>query len=382
MCAGEEATGISTFLKKKLKLLKNTTIMKKTFVIASAIIAALTLTLASCTKETVIEAPAEEAIGFTSFTAIPTKAAVVRGEKLEAMYSKFIVKSFIDSTTTFMNSLAYTYNVQKANAWYYDALKDVKYWPNTGSINFYGYTESGFSTPTITPADQHLAITTEYSHLGVGDDILVAQCIRASKSDRDGLNSDAKPVSGSVPMKFKHALAQINFKLQNSNANTEVTVSEIQIQNVKHSAEVDFDGTTYTNTNPGVTYFIAAGSVFGTNGYKLTDSPVRIQENAGLCSNLMVPQVTSAWTKTSAADGARLAIKCKVVDATSQVVYQDGYVYIPLSINWACGKNYTYTIVFGQGAGYNADGEEILQVITFNPEVEDWTEATTAATTL
>jgi|GEM_PF-1039365 hypothetical protein len=345
--------------------------MKKTLTFATILAAALTLTLASCTQSEVIETPIEEAIGFTTFTKVPTKANVLNGTSLESLYTQFTVKSF-QGTTTFMDNIIYSYNSAKAGAWYYNSTSDVKYWPNAGAaLDFYGYTISDFSVPTVTPADQHLTISAQNTPAGVGDDVLYAECLQASKADRDGQNSTALQATGSVPMVFKHALSQVNFKLQNTNANTVVKVSEIDIQNVNHSADVKFDGT-YSEI-AGTRDFVAAASIF-TNAepYTVTSDAVRVQANANLCSDLMVPQATAKWDIANKVAGARFAIKCTVSDAISGVIYQNGYVYIPVEINWQSGKNYTYTIIFGEGAGYDEDGNEVLQVITFDPSVEDW----------
>lgn len=333
--------------------------MKKIVILAA--IAALTLTV-SCTKNTVVATPQEDAISISAFTPAATKGQTSSSTALETFYHQFNVYAFV-GTTTFMGNIPYVYTT----SWAYQNDTDKKYWPQTDVINFYGYVPvSAYATPSITSAAQTLSVVVPTASASQ-QDVMYAKCLNATKSNRDGDNTTATPASGSVPMVFHHALSQVNFAAKNTNSLIDVTVSGVAIQNVKNTVSVDFSGnatTTGTATNYAATLDNAS--------YALTATAVTMTTNDHL---ILAPQsvATTAWDKTAAdITGSRFAITCKIVDHATNVVIYDGVAYLPASFNWQSGKNYTYTFIFGDGAGKTPDGEDILDYITFIPSVQPW----------
>jgi hypothetical protein len=357
---------------KIMKTIKKQTIMKK--ILTFAAIAAV-LVLSSCSQDSLIETPSEEAIGFSAFSPVPTKGTVLTGTSLESHWTSFYVDAF-QGSTAFMTDLQYTYGT----TWDYANSSYKKYWPSdteTG-IDFYAYApakDDNFAV-NVTSAAQSLLITVPQT-VTAQEDILYAECVGATKDDRNG-SADGTPTSGSVPMVFKHALSQINFMVKNSATDViDVTVTGIAVQNVKNQTSCTFAGVSSVPESATSADYSAGLSVVS---FSLTDTAVNVMADNGHL--ILAPQTTAAWTPASENNGARFAITCKVKDHNSDVVYYDGTVYIPVSVNWEAAKNYTYTFVFGEGAGYDEGGKEVLNMITFTPSVTDWTNVSEPSTNM
>ncbi|MCI2082475.1 MAG: fimbrillin family protein [Bacteroidales bacterium] len=345
--------------------------MKKVIILAA--IAALTLT--ACSQNSVIETPAEDAIGFSAFSPVPTKGTVLTGTTLNPYYKEFTIYAY-QGTTTFMDDISYVYG----SAWDYAHSTDKKYWPSdeTKKINFYAYTSSSDNelSASVSSSAQTLDITVPTDNASQ-EDILVAECLNATKSDRDGDNSASLPTTGGVPMVFKHALSQVNFSARNDSTSIiKVTLRGITVQNVLNEVTSTFAAVS-SSPNSNVSNYSA-----GLNGSAivLTNSASSVMANDGHL--ILAPQTTAAWNLTSSNTGARFAIDCKVEDTVSGVVYYDGTVYVPVSVAWVPGYNYTYTFVFGKGAGYDDNGDPVLNVISFVPTVTAWTDATGETVTM
>ena len=347
--------------------------MKKILTIAA--VAALALTLASCTKETVIEAPAEEAISMSAFTPVATKSSVLTGTVLSGYATDFIVNAY-QGTTQFMTNVDIRFDSAKS-AWNYKQSSDTKYWPNDESaakkINFYAYAPVSDASMSVGSDNKSMTVTAPVDNASQND-ILYAQTLNCSKSDRQGDGTGDN--SGKVKLTFKHALSQVNFAFKCENSNLTVTIKGVSIMNVANQATESFDGTTTKGAGSALTTYAAA---LDADSFVLNGTAKKVTSNNPM---LLAPQAekTTEWNKTASdATGSRFAIDCEVKDATSGVVYYSGIAYVPASFDWKAGKSYTYTINFSTGAGQTPSGEDILQIIEFNPEVTEWTsvEATT-----
>lgn len=339
--------------------------MKKVL-FAAAVVAALSLT--ACNENMVIEAPVEDAISVSAFSPVPTKGTVLTGTSLNPYYTEFSVDAFYFSAgETFMNATLYDYTTK----WYYKNDTDVKYWPKTGYINFYGLvpTSDAEFTKSVTKDAQTLTVTVPAENANQKD-ILVAQCLNAKKDDRNGDNATSTPNSGDVPMVFRHSLSQVNFAAKNTNANLTVAITGVKIVNANNKATVSFDGTTAELAGTATTY----AAKLGAASYTLDATSESLMAADGHL--ILAPQSTDKWNlKTGAEDndGARFVITASIVDATNVTIYS-GDIYMPVDLNWEAGKNYIYTFVFGTGAGYDEDGNKVLDIITFDPSVADWTD--------
>jgi hypothetical protein len=81
-------------------------------------------------------------------------------------------------------------------------------------------------------------------------------------------------------------------------------------------------------------------------------------------------------------------VKCKIEnyvdDNTTSVQLwptsgtDPAYVYIPVAFDWSGGHKYTYTFIFGStgstsnGGGYDEDGNQVLNSITYKVSVDDF----------
>jgi hypothetical protein len=341
--------------------------MKKILTIAA--IAALTLSLASCNQNEVIETPVEDAISMSAFTPVATKSAVLSGTSLNPFSTDFIVNSY-QGTTKFMNNV----DIKYTTSWDYASASDKKYWPNdeTKPLDFYAYAPVSHSSMAVASDGKSMTVTVPEANADQKD-ILYAQTLGCTKSDRNG-TTYTEGSTEKVPLVFKHALSQVNFAFKCTNSNIKVTVTKVAIENVANQVSETFAGVATTGASSVLTDYAAA---LNQASYVLTADAVNVTSANPM---ILAPQVaaTTAWNKTSGdATGSRFAITCKIEDANpaagqSAVVYYDATAYIPASFAWEAGKNYTYTFNFSTGAGQTPEGEDILDIITFDPSVTGW----------
>jgi len=347
---------------KKTNKIKITTIMKK--ILAIAAIAALTLTLASCNQNEIIETPVEDAISMSAFTPVATKSAVLSGTSLNPFSTDFIVNAY-QGNTKFMNNV----DIRYTTSWDYASASDKKYWPNDESkpIDFYAYAPASHNSMAVAADGKSMTVTVPEANADQKD-ILYAETLGCTKSDRNG-TTYTEGSTEKVPLVFKHALSQINFAFKCTNSNIKVTVTKVAIENVANQVSETFAGVATTGASSVLTDYAAA---LNETSYVLGETAVNVTSANPM---ILAPQVaaTTAWNKQAAdATGSRFAITCKIEDVTSHVVYYDAIAYIPASFAWEAGKNYTYTFNFSTGAGQTPSGENILQVITFDPTVTGW----------
>jgi len=355
---------------KKTNKIKITTIMKK--ILAIAAIAALTLTLASCNQNEIIETPVEDAISMSAFTPVATKSAVLSGTSLNPFSTDFIVNAY-QGNTKFMNNV----DIRYTTSWDYASASDKKYWPNDESkpIDFYAYAPASNNSMAVAADGKSMTVTVPEANADQKD-ILYAETLGCTKSDRNG-TTYTEGSTEKVPLVFKHALSQINFAFKCTNSNIKVTVTKVAIENVANQVSETFAGVATTGASSVLTDYAAA---LNETSYVLGETAVNVTSANPM---ILAPQVaaTTAWNKQAAdATGSRFAITCKIEDVTSHVVYYDAIAYIPASFAWEAGKNYTYTFNFSTGAGQTPSGENILQVITFDPSVEAWSNVSSDVT--
>lgn len=102
---------------------------------------------------------------------------------------------------------------------------------------------------------------------------------------------------------------------------------------------------------------------------------------------MILPQTTTKWTTTKDAPvtivtantnkECYLKIQLKLKENNSYIVGsadEFAIVYMPFGYTWQMGKKYIYNLKFGNGAGYDENGNPVLQFIEFNPDVEAWIE--------
>ena len=272
-----------------------------------------------------------------------------------------------------------------AGNWSYHTASDQAYWPaTTAGLNFQAITPASDTSFSITntpdeasPWLSHMAAYVTVPAQASQKDIMFAKTNSAYTSATNGKVVD---------LTFYHGLAQVVFQGKTASTKIAATVSEISIVNVHETGTIGFinadaslgsslDGDADASYSIGL---VASPSVTTTTATNLTATDGAL---------FMLPQTVTAWTTTSGsavtttaantAHNAYLKIKCTVTSAGVTLIDND-YVYLPFSISWQQGKKYTYTIIFGAGAGgYNDDGTplETMLPISYTAAVSagsDW----------
>ncbi len=202
----------------------------------------------------------------------------------------------------------------------------------------------------------------------------------------------------SVSLNFRHALSQIVFHAENTNSDMQVRIKGVRIACV-------YGANTYTlpvNTDGNLT---DVGSTEGVAGYQgtwgedfsdlaffkagITTSddtyinvpgdgvPVNLTNTDG--AMFMLPQQVPAWNQNEGDHyntemGAYFLIDCKIINgevelwpATDGVDYAE--VAVPVEVAWEEGYKYTYTFIFGEGAGYYPPTGDGISDYPTDPEV-------------
>lgn len=200
--------------------------------------------------------------------------------------------------------------------------------------------------------------------------------------------------SNPVNLVFKHALAQVAFKATTTDPKYTAEIGSIEVHNLKNKGTFTFPK---TDTQAG--FGIGAGSwnleedtyanypvgLQGTNSVSITSAGQVITANDGVLMPL--PQAFTAWkTSKSKAVAIKQADESKhgYLKIQLKLKENDTYlvgsatdfvtVYMPFGYTWEMGKKYIYNLKFGNGAGYDENGDPILQFIEFNPDVDPWIE--------
>lgn len=320
--------------------------------------------LASCSNDVVVDAPAAGTIEFTATAGKASRAAGFDGSNIAADGNTFKVWGFTTTGANYGNGMVVTYNEAK---W---TNGTPTFWPNE-PLNFYAVMPStaGDLTKTET-GDKTLDYTVGTN---ANEDLLFATVKGATKS------------ATATTLFFHHALSQVVFKARTiANSPVSVEVSEIAVAGFVNSGTYTWNNeTTAANrANQG------SWTTLGTNkvGYTvatatktLSEAPQFIKGIEETDNNLFVmPQTLTAWDHNgavAAATGAYVKVKCKVSQNNLQLWPATGdakYVYIPLGVTLLQGKKYTFTLVFGEGAGYDEDGKPVLVPVQFDVNVDGW----------
>lgn len=274
-------------------------------------------------------------------------------------------------------------------AWTYHTPAELQYWP-TGNLDFQAITPSVDASFTLsnTVAEGHprlVANVTVPAAVADQKDIMFASA--------SGVNN--AETGAPVSLTFKHALSQVVFAGKVANPTITAVVSEITVCNIHNTGTVGYasDLTTLSaaatgdadqNFSVGLIEGADAAATTAARTMTTTEAKNLTNENGAL---MMIPQTQAAWTHTAPekaiaeATGSYLKVKCTVTDNNSgTVLINDSYVYIPFDLTtvaWELGKKYTYTLVFGNGAGgYDEEGNPLTNMVPITYTVaaaDNWT---------
>ncbi|MGM9752477.1 MAG: hypothetical protein ACI3ZK_00290, partial [Candidatus Cryptobacteroides sp.] len=304
------------------------------------ILAALALLSASCTKTEVVNSGAQsvqKGIGFSAYTAKPTKAGAVTTANLNSFNA-----SAIGNGAIYFDDVPFTKNT----VWESDP---VYFWP-AYALDFYAYNvpgaENGTFSSDIATAAQTLGFKPAADFAKQVD--LVA-AYAASKTQANATSTES-----SLALTFNHYLTQIVVKAKSSNSNYVVKVSDVKVANLK-------DTLTYTFSSN--TSAVATGAADADYFTSITETTLSSDADS-LTTGYLVPQTVTAWNqeteKTNASNGTYLALKVSIATAGGAKIYpkdsESAWMAVPVraELAFAQGKKYTVTLDFfgNGGAGY------------------------------
>ena len=311
---------------------------------------------------------------------------------------EFKVTATIDGQSNYFTDMMV--NKSSGDAW---TTAATYYWPSY-NLGFYAYAPTNIGGVSINDAGKKITDFVPNKDVNQQIDLLVAY----NTGNRS--NNEA---SG-VELNFKHALSQIDVQAKCSNPNIEIVVKSIRFVNVKTKGSFTYPTQTTTAGNLDGCW-APGGDLSSGADYKasfeqtvtLTNSPKSI--NPSKNNFMLIPQQLTKWDKTSAANGAYIAVLCRISSKDGEqktILYPEsgdnatkfGSIIVPIDTNWEAGKKYTYTLNFcgeGGGAGQvdpnpdttdsNVDpkpkpgsegGDPVLgNPIKFTVTVENWTDA-------
>ena len=302
---------------------------------------------------------------------------------------------------------------------------DLGYGEKDEDGSIYGnYVDIPTTTTDATDATAHkihYCINHEVGTEWADTDLLYAVNKKVSKNDNDG----------KVNVNFRHALSQIAFKVKNTNENLKVEVNSIEIVRTKNYGVFTMPNATTAADNSVKGYWSNLEMV-STDGdglpdsyygfYKGDESVVTLEgvcdavDFTGRCGYLserssmfLMPQTLepskvtvdakTGKAKMDKSTGNYIAIKCRIFQKGTGSSYfganpiwgevkasvGDSYevlcqpVYVPAcgpeGMTWEAGKKYVYTIAFGEGGGYDEEGDKVLVPVSFDVAVDDFEDA-------
>ncbi len=374
--------------------------MKKTIVL----LAGIALMVAGCTKTEVITSGtdgAQKGIGFSAYTAKPTKAAQV--DVTTSNLTSFQA-SAIGNGSVYFNNVTFT---KGASVW---VSSPVYFWP-AYPLNFYAYNKPANTTGfdiTMNNTTQSVKVTPA-ADLANQEDLVAAYA--AAKIESDATNPES-----SLPLTFKHYLTQVVVNALSTNSNYKVVVDGVKLANL--AGEGTYTFSTGTMKAPEDKINSATSSDYDEifNAKTLTTSSQEVMKSGDDGGRwYLIPQGVTSWNKdsnlTNTSHGTYLGLRVKITTTTGdfKVYPRTGNAFawmaipVPAELNFVQGKKYVVTIkFFGEsgngGAGYvdpeqpgdldgnnetNDAGKKIIGgAIKFDASVESWENANTVNVTI
>lgn len=358
---------------------------------STIVFAALALLAASCTKTEVVSCDSQgsqRGIGFSAYTAKPTKAA--QPDVTNGNFDSFKV-SAIGNRAVYFDDVTFSKNGE--GVW--DSTP-VYFWP-AYALDFYAYNtpQYGEFNTNISLGEQLLDFTPSTT-LTEQEDLVAAYA-----------PGQTQPLSGATDLTFNHYLTQIVVKALNTNPTYSVEVAGVKIAHMKNKLEYTFSSNTaaLAGNADDETYL----SEFEGNAKILDGTAQEVMTASTGNKWYLVPQTVTAWDKatesTNSSKKTYLALKVKITanGGALRIYPATGEAYawmaIPLSQTFSQGHKYTFVVKFfeNDGAGYvdpetpgDLDGNENVNddngksiiggAITFKADVSTWEQPETVIT--
>lgn len=348
--------------------------MKKSLLIA----ALAAFTMASCSKDQVVETPQDE-ISFKVVANNATKAADVYCNN--NLMENFAVWASYNGESYFaMENVA----VAENGACTPD---NVRYWPAfdatpAQTMTFYalaGTDNANFDWTVSAPKLNYVV----KNDVATQEDVLFAR------------SADFTAKQGSaVAMNFRHALSLIEFKAKNTSKNLHVVISGVCVSGAKNKGTFTFptapttdnyvdhndtDGGDNNAYNDDLVWQleddvdeyvvtlaseVAVPNAEGNNIKSLTYLNAENAETEKYYGNsmLLMPQETDDQV---AGDEIYIGVFCKIYnmngdtyEASTDALLASGWAMMPIDVTWQMGNKYIYTFVFGDGNGGTDGGDD------------------------
>ena len=339
-------------------------------------VALAALAMTSCSQDEVLEVK-KDAMSFSAFTENASRATAVQTGSL----GDFIVYANENGTgTPYIKGVTATKDNSLPGEGNF-RLAQTYYWPEN-SLDFYCIYPA--DVDGLTPTSNVPSVV-DYACVNDGTDYHAEDLLYSVSLDTE------KGANGIAQINFRHALAMIDFKAVSLvDYALDVTINSVTIKNISNTATYslgDCEGTdsqVTTTTDVDANYrgkwsgWNAASEsyLFNFAGVEMAfeeDATEDLEENLNTEPYFIMPQeLTADETKAQPEEGkSYFVINCEVTK--NDVVVNSGDVFIPVSGEWKEGYKYTYTFIFGKGAGYENDlVTPVIVPISFNCTVDEF----------
>ncbi len=356
-----------------------------------------------CSNDETTELNKGNAIDFSVTAGKLTRAEATTTNTIK----EFKVWAFTDGKT-YMDGTPVT---KSDNKWTYSG---TKFWPET-NVDFFAISPMApkqLVANSITMTNEKKEFS--YDNLDGNEDLLYAANFAEEK--RDAKNNTP------VNINFRHALSQIVFKAKlTENSSIDVEIESIAVDGPQQTGKLTWatkttgsnlpEGSTDTENNE--TW--GTWELMGGDGYYVVpklQNPIKLNKENTKVDKIgdplfLMPQTLKPWltmkdNKATVTGRHKLLINCKITDRTSgiQLWPKEAGKYADVAISldnpkndpnrqpgtdgtdpkhdkWMQGKKYTYTLIFGEGAGYTPDPEgpdpdPVLVPIKFEVTVDEF----------
>ena len=374
------------------------------------------LTLVSCTNEINEEGFVDKA-NTISFNAYSNKTRTVTGDVTSdnMKNDNFGVVGYNGSSIYLGSSNAAIQQTWKADenvtgggSWEYNNQSDLKFWPSSGTMQFFAYFPFSDNATFSESISENGTVMT-IPNLTCNHDVLFASTDELSYKER-------------VPLTFYHAFSKIeslNVEIKGGNvesAGVSIEIQKAEFINTSTSGSVLVDNSgiaSYTVASPNVT--LSKDFTSSTKTVNSTSKTAELINNTGKAEGYIFATNSSSsetnkvkgtgkslWNGTkevlnnstlSSSNFACLKLTCKVKDNTHYLVGDENTykeMYIPLTgtdsnhseiTSFIAGKRYKYNIVWEHNVGFTDAGDPILRPILFKVEsVTGWDDVTVTIT--
>lgn len=295
---------------------------------------AVTVSMASCSLEEVVEQPTPQAIGFSSFVGKSTKAAteIAAPGQTNGLTTFYVYGAYISGAGT-----DYDINVFNGNTVTVTNINtpstpggEQKYWVANKKYRFVAYSNGNSTHNNVSfNGDDKGHITITDYEAGTSDLIL---------AEKDVTTTDISGTApGAVELEFKHLLSQVAFEFKNGFTNGyQVKITGLQFK-VPNKANYSYQGTAYS---------WGTLDTDATKGYAVNgDAPFANADGAKLSEyNFVIPQdnslINASFTVTVYDTDGSTIVATK--SYSENVSLATGTTTNPTNV-WTPGYKYKYT---------------------------------------